>query len=96
MGSALTRTRARKRTGAGTNAARARAMIEAYRALRELTPAESRAWPLVLRAAALRFWLSRLYDWHFPREGDLVHVKDPAQYRRVLEYYRQHEPLPLG
>ena len=78
------------------NAARAHAMIEAYRALRELTPAESRAWPLVLRAAALRFWLSRLYDWHFPREGDLVHVKDPAQYRRVLEYYRQHGPLPLG
>lgn len=66
-----------------------------YTALRRITPAEQKAWPLVLRAAAFRFWLSRLYDWHFPRGGDLVHVKDPAEYRAKLEHHRRHAPPAL-
>jgi len=77
------------------NPARWQTMSLAYRSARELTPAERSAWPLILRAAALRFYLSRLYDWTFPREGDVVHVKDPAQYRRILEWHRQQAPLPL-
>lgn len=77
------------------NPARWQMMMLAYRGCRELTPAEREAWPLVLRAAAFRFYLSRLYDWTFPREGDVVHVKDPAQYRRILEWHRQQAPLPL-
>ena len=77
------------------NPARWQMMVLAYRGCRELTPAERAAWPLVLRAAALRFYLSRLYDWTFPREGDVVHVKDPAQYRRILEWHRSQAPLPL-
>lgn len=76
------------------NATRWRALMDAYRAHRDLEPAELEAWPLVLRAAALRFWLSRLEDWHRPRDGDMVHVKDPAEYRRILEYYRSGAPLP--
>src|SRR3546814_8975447 len=52
------------------NPARWNAMVNAYRSRRELSESEHAAWPLVLRAAALRFWLSRLYDWSFPREGD--------------------------
>jgi homoserine kinase type II len=71
------------------NLARYNAMLTAYRGLRELSSTEREAWPMMLRAAALRFWLSRLYDWHFPREGDLVHVKDPEQYRRVLCLHRE-------
>ncbi len=77
------------------NLARCEAMIAAYRARREPNAAEQAAWPLVLRAAALRFWLSRLYDWTFPREGDVVHVKDPNQYRRILEHHRAHSSPKL-
>lgn len=77
------------------NPARWQTMCLAYRSARDLTPAECAAWPLILRAAALRFYLSRLYDWTFPRAGDVVHVKDPAQYRRILEWHRAQAPLPL-
>jgi len=74
------------------NQARAHALLEAYLSRREPNAAERAAWPLVLRAAAFRFYLSRLYDWTFPREGDLVHIKDPAQYRRILERHREQVP----
>lgn len=73
----------------------ARWLVGRYAALRPVTRAEQAAWRLVLRAAAFRFWLSRLYDWHFPRGGDLVHVKDPAEYRRKLEHHRRHAPPAL-
>ncbi len=77
------------------NPARWQTLMLAYRSARELTPAEHAAWPLVLRAAAFRFYLSRLYDWTYPREGDVVHVKDPEAYRRILEWHRNQLPLPL-
>ncbi len=77
------------------NTARWNALLGAYRARRELTDAEKAAWPLVLRAAALRFWLSRLYDWTFPREGDVVQIKDPEQYRRILDHHRSEAPPVL-
>ena len=73
----------------------ARWLITRYAAVRQVAKTEQQAWPLVLRAAAFRFWLSRLHDWHFPREGDLVHVKEPAEYRRKLEHHRRHAPPAL-
>lgn len=77
------------------DAARGDALLAAYVVRRAPTTAERTAWPLVLRAAAFRFFLSRLYDWTFPREGDVVHIKDPAEYRRILAYHRAHSvPLP--
>jgi homoserine kinase type II len=64
--------------------ARADAFVAAYAGERGLTPAETRLLPALMRAAALRFWLSRLWDWHLPRQAALLRPKDPVQLELVL------------
>jgi homoserine kinase type II len=63
---------------------RAEVFVAAYQQERALTHGEVRALPALLRAAALRFWISRLWDWHLPRDAALLQPKDPTHFERVL------------
>jgi len=64
---------------------RTRAMLKAYHAARPFSAKEADSWPRALRVAALRFWISRLYDLHLPREGELVIPRNPEPFKRILQ-----------
>lgn len=70
------------------------ALMRAYLQHRQLTDAEQANWNLVCRAAALRFWLSRLQDKLFPREGEMTQIKNPDAFLTILQQHRQH-PLSV-
>ncbi|OUT97441.1 MAG: homoserine kinase [Betaproteobacteria bacterium TMED41] len=59
-------------------------LLLGYQSIRKLTSQETEAWPMTLRSAAFRFWISRLYDWYVPREATLLTPKDPTQFERIL------------
>ncbi|MDR0588242.1 MAG: homoserine kinase [Burkholderiales bacterium] len=68
--------------------AKLHAMLSAYQSERAPTEEEKKQWSYALRCAALRFWLSRLYDFYLPREGSLVHAHDPTHFERILNQRR--------
>ena len=63
---------------------RADAFLRAYAAVRPLAAAERRLLPAMQRAGALRFWVSRLWDFHLPREASMLKAHDPSHFERVL------------
>lgn len=72
----------------------ARAVARAYTARRDVEAQELAALPAMLRAGALRFWLSRLNDLHNPREGEMTYSKDPNVFRDLLQHHIQ-QPFSL-
>lgn len=63
---------------------RALAMLNAYQEVRLLRPAERQLLPAMLRAGALRFWISRLWDFYLPRDAAMLKPHDPTHFERVL------------
>ncbi len=74
--------------------ARAQALLDAYHAVRPLTEIEHECWRTVLRAAALRFWISRLYDLYLPRDAHTLTPHDPTRFEVTLRQRRADEILP--
>jgi homoserine kinase type II len=68
---------------------RAQAFVDAYDAERALTDDEAQALPDALRAGALRFWTSRLWDFHLPRDAAMLKPHDPTHFERVLTLRRE-------
>jgi homoserine kinase type II len=70
------------------DAERVRAFLDGYRAVRPFDRTEAEAWPVMLRAGALRFWVSRLLDLYKPMPGALTYTKDPGVFRDLLLAHR--------
>jgi homoserine kinase type II len=75
------------------DAERAQAMLKAYNQVRPLSAAERELLPALLRAGALRFWISRLWDYHLPREASMLTPHDPTHFERVLRGRVDHPVL---
>ncbi|MSO70612.1 MAG: homoserine kinase [Alphaproteobacteria bacterium] len=71
------------------NITKARLMLQAYRRRRPLEPGELEALPILARGSALRFLLTRLYDWLFQPPGAFVRRKDPLEYLAKLRFHRR-------
>jgi homoserine kinase type II len=78
-----------------TDVPRTRAFVEAYESVRRLTAQERDLLPAMARAGALRFWISRLWDWYLPREASMLKPHDPGHFERVLRQ-RVNHPLILS
>ncbi len=67
------------------DAERTQVFLHAYQSVRPLQDNEQRAWTTMLRLAALRFWISRLFDKYLPRDGEMVNAHDPQHFERILK-----------
>ena len=72
----------------GDDGPRGDALLEGYEAIRSLGTVERDLLPAMRRAAALRFWLSRLSDLHLPRQAALLNAHDPEHFERLLRAAR--------
>jgi homoserine kinase type II len=73
--------------GGSFNLTKARALLQGYRRRRPLSAAEIAALPILARGSALRFLMTRLYDWLHQVEGALVKPKDPREYLVKLRFH---------
>lgn len=73
---------------------RTQAFLDAYQSVRPLTRQERDLLPAMARAAALRFWISRLWDFYLPREASMLTAHDPTHFERVLQQ-RIAQPLRM-
>jgi homoserine kinase type II len=73
------------------NAERETAMLQAYATVRPLSAAERQLLPTMLRSGALRFWISRLWDFHLPRDAAVLTAHDPTHFERVLRARSQQK-----
>ena len=79
------------------NVTKARAILREYSAIRPLSPAELAALPVLCRGAAMRFLLTRLFDWVNTPPGAMVTRKDPLEYLHKLRFFRHaNSPEALG
>ena len=69
--------------------------VSGYSRVRGLSDAEQAAFPALLRLAALRFWISRMFDELYPREGEMVQTKNPEEYRQKLLFHRKRSGVPF-
>jgi len=67
-------------------------LLRGYRPDNKFSDPEKKAWPILLRAAALRTWLGRLGYNHFPLQGEMTFTKDAGLYQRLLQ---QHIDAPI-
>ena len=70
------------------NLTKAHALIKGYESVRPLSKTEREALPILARGAAMRFLLTRLYDWLHQVEGALVKAKDPLEYLTRLQFHQ--------
>lgn len=81
----------------GTHQAqRAHSLLRSYSQVRALSQAELELLPAMLRGGALRFWISRLWDYHQPRAASLLKAHDPGHFERVLRQRVEHPVLPAA
>ncbi|WP_420959799.1 homoserine kinase [Brucella sp. IR073] len=79
------------------NLTKGTALLHGYNSVRPLSPQEAAALPILARGAALRFMLTRLYDWLTVPDGSFVVKKDPMEYVRRMRFHRQiNSPAEYG
>jgi homoserine kinase type II len=78
--------------GCALDSSRTQALVDAYQSVRPLSPDELASLAAMLRAAALRFWISRLWDFYLPRDAHMLTPHDPSHFERILRSRRQSTP----